>query len=206
MPWLGKKGRREDIFMPARAKVRTLRPGSRLWRPKLLLQYAQALLDLVKAFDRIPQWLLVQEAAELGYPLKILRLSIAVYKLVRVVRIGGVVSKTILAWRGITAGSIFATTEMRVILIRVMDAATKMFPRVNPVLFVDDLAAEMMGPPKHIVQQLGGFIHKIADFIKDTGQELSQTKSLCTASCKQLGRSFVQNGRKPVSRSSLPIV
>ena len=133
------------------------------------VQYAQALLDLVKAFDRIPLWLLVREAAALGYPLKTLRLSISVYTLERVIRIGGVVSKTILAWRGITAGSIFATTEMRVILIRVMDAATKAFPRVNPVLFVDELAAEMMGPPKHIVRQLGGFIRKIADFIKDTG-------------------------------------
>ena len=103
------------------------------------VQYAQALLDLVKAFDRIPLWLLVQEAAALGYPLKILRLSISVYTLERVIRIGGVVSKTILAWRGITAGSIFATTEMRVILIRAMDVGTKAFPRVNPVLFVDGL-------------------------------------------------------------------
>ena len=29
--------------------------------------YGQALLDLVKAFDRIPHWLLVQEAVALGY-------------------------------------------------------------------------------------------------------------------------------------------
>ena len=119
------------------------------------VQYAQALLDLVKAFELIPLWLLVREAAALGYTLKVLRLSISVYSLERVIRIGGVVSKNILAWTGITAGSIFATTEMRIILIRVMDAATKAFPRVNPVLFVDDLAAEMMGPAKHVVQQLG---------------------------------------------------
>ena len=31
--------------------------------------YAQVLLDLVKAFDRIPHWLLVREAIELGFPL-----------------------------------------------------------------------------------------------------------------------------------------
>ena len=51
--------------------------------------YAQALLDLVKAFDRIPLWLLVREAIALGYPLRVLRLSVAVYKLGRVIRIGG---------------------------------------------------------------------------------------------------------------------
>ena len=118
--------------------------------------YAQALLDLVKAFDRIPLWLLVREAVALGYPLRLLRLSIAAYKLERVVRIGGVVSHTVTAWRGITAGSGFATTEMRIVMIRVIDAATMLYPRVTPTLFVDDLAAEMTGQSSHVVDQLGG--------------------------------------------------
>jgi hypothetical protein len=30
--------------------------------------YAQVLLDLVKAFERIPHWVLVREARRLGYP------------------------------------------------------------------------------------------------------------------------------------------
>ena len=57
------------------------------------VKYAQALLDLVKAFNRIPLWLLVREAIALGYPLRVLRLSVAVCKLSRVIRIrrgGGV--------------------------------------------------------------------------------------------------------------------
>ena len=53
------------------------------------VKYAQGLLDLVKAFDRILLWLLVREAIALGYPLRVLRLSVAVYKLSRVIRIGG---------------------------------------------------------------------------------------------------------------------
>ena len=132
------------------------------------------------------------EAVELGYPLKVLRLSIAVYQLERVIRIGGVVSHSIRAGRGITAGSGFATAEMRLIMIRAVDAAVTLFPRVNPTLFVDDLAADMTGPSKHINQQLGGFTEHIAGFVVATGQELSSTKSLCTASRRSLGEELCE--------------
>ena len=97
--------------------------------------YGQALIDLVKAFDRIPYALLVREAIALNYPLYILRLSIAIYRIKRVIRIRNVVSQTILAFRGITAGTGFATTEMRVILIRVMDRAVSYY-RMISLLFL----------------------------------------------------------------------
>ena len=75
-----------------------------------LVPYVQALLDLAKAFDRIPHWLLVREAIALGYPLMLLRLSLARYLLERVIRIGRVVSHTVRAMRAATEGSGFATT------------------------------------------------------------------------------------------------
>ena len=102
---------------------------------KSIVHYAQTLLDLVKAFDRIPLWLLVREAVALGYPLKVLRLSIAVYRFNRVIRIDGVVSHTVLALRGVAAGSGIATIEMLMVMLRVVDAAVTLFPRVNPTLF-----------------------------------------------------------------------
>ena len=151
------------------------------------VEYAQALLDLVKAFDRVPLRLLVDEADALGYPLTILRLSIATYKLERVIRIGNVVSKSVWAYRGITAGSGFATTEMRIIMLRVVDRACKLYPMVGPTLFVDDLAADATAPATLVVQQLGGFIETVASFIEDTKQKLSKTKSLLTASTKKIG-------------------
>ena len=76
---------------------------------KQSVEYVQTLLDLIKAFDKVPLWLIVREAVALGYPLKILRLSIATYQLMRVIRIGKVVSKAVYAITGITAGSGFAT-------------------------------------------------------------------------------------------------
>ena len=90
------------------------------------------------------------------------------YLLKRVIRIGKVVSMILFAQRGITAGSGFATTEMRVILIRAIDFALKLHPMVTPTLFVDDLAADMCALVKHIVARLGGFIDVVATFIKDT--------------------------------------
>ena len=80
----------------------------------------------------------------------------AIYKMKRVIRIGKVVSMTLWAATGITAGSGFATTEMRIIMIRVIDRAYVLYPTVNPILFVDDLAADMCGPASHIVRELGG--------------------------------------------------
>ena len=38
--------------------------------------YAQAFLDLVKAFERIPYRVLLREAKRLGYPLRLIRLAI----------------------------------------------------------------------------------------------------------------------------------
>ena len=76
------------------------------------MRYGQVLLDFVKAFDRIPHWVMVREARRLRYPLWMLRLSIHTYRMSRVIRIGQVVSGTVRASRGITAGSGLATTEM----------------------------------------------------------------------------------------------
>ena len=72
---------------------------------KTSVEYVQTLLDLVKAFDKVPLWLLIREAIALGYPLRLLRLSIATYQLKRVIRVGSVISKVVMATTGITAGS-----------------------------------------------------------------------------------------------------
>ena len=101
---------------------------------KTTVEYVQTLLDLVKAFDKVPLWLLIREAVALGYPLRILRLSIATYQLKRVIRVGSVISKTVQAVTGITAGSGFATSEMRLVMIRVIDRALTLYPTITPTL------------------------------------------------------------------------
>ena len=136
------------------------------------------------------------EATALDYPLRILRLSIATYQLKRVLRVGSVISKCVWAVTGITAGSGFATSEMRLVMIRAIDRGLKLFPTITPTLFVDDLAAEVAAPVKLAMAQMGGFIEHVAQFITQTGQKLSTTKSNVTSLNKWVGEALVARWKK----------
>ena len=52
-------------------------------------QYAAILLDLVKAFERVPHDVLIRQAAALGYNLHLLRVSLAGYRLPRTLLVQG---------------------------------------------------------------------------------------------------------------------
>ena len=106
----------------------------------------------------------------------------------RVIRIRKVVSAIVFAFRGMTAGSGFATTEMRLLMINLVEKALAAHPSVNPTLFVDDLAAQAAGPGQWIENEVGGFIVIIAKAFRSCLFELSGTKSLVTAATDALGR------------------
>ena len=152
--------------------------------------YLQVLLDLVKAFDRVPHHVLVREAVALGFPLWVLRLSMAAYRMPRVVRIEGVVSRIVLPLRGITAGSGLATTEMRILLIRVVDRACVMYKTITPTLFVDDLSLEGGGGEAVALREMAGFTSHVCDQFTADGLEVSRAKSVCTASSLSNGRNL----------------
>ena len=118
------------------------------------LHYATVLLDLVKAFERIPHWFLVQQAATYGFNIVLLRLSVAAYKLQRAVGVEGVYSALLVAQRGITAGSVFATIEMRIVMIEALDRVVACCPCVRLTCYVDDVSLEMVGTTDRIGQRL----------------------------------------------------
>ena len=72
---------------------------------------------MVKAFERVCHISLLNQAKQWRYPLWLLRLTIAAYRLGRRISINGVVSALVTAFRGITAGSVTATTELRLLLL-----------------------------------------------------------------------------------------
>ena len=141
--------------------------------------YCHALLDSVKAFDKVTRWLLIREGVELGYPLWLLRLSMSVYRMKRVIRVATTVSRELLPRCGITAGSGFACAEMKVVMIRMVDRARHLYRTIVSTLFVDDLAAEHTGPHAQIQSDMGGFIECMVEAIETNGMQLNRTKSVC---------------------------
>ena len=129
----------------ARAELAAADPG---------LDYAAALLDLVKAFERVPHDILAALAALRGYSLMLLRLTIAAYRLARAVGIAGVYSVQLLPERSITAGSTFATGELRVILIELLDDAHRRHPLCQLYVYVDDITAELAATRRLIMREL----------------------------------------------------
>ena len=97
-------------------------------------------------------------------------------------------SKEVQAYRGITAGSGTATSEMRLLMIRIVQKTQNAHPTVVPSCFVDDLSAEMTGPDDHVLSELAGFVKNVAGSFVEAEMELSKTKSVCTASTESLGR------------------
>ena len=105
----------------------------------------------------------------------------------RVLRVGQALSEEVVAVCGITAGSGSATTEMRLIMLRIVDRALLVHPTVEPTLFVDDLAAEVAGSQRWVRRQLVGFVLKVCRDITAAGMEVSAKKSVCLASSEELG-------------------
>ncbi len=144
--------------------------------------YAQSLLDVVKAFEAIPHDWLVREALAHQYPLWLLRLSVASYKLGRVIRISGVYSAVVYACRGITAGAGLATTEMRLILISFCDYTTSQVPGTVLTVFVDDVGVEHTATAANVVRRQVRALGIIGRAFTRLRMALSDSKGVVTAS------------------------
>ena len=94
-------------------------------------QSAMALLDLTKAFELVPHYVLLRAARALGYPLWLLRLSLAAYRMTRRIGVSGVYSRACRATRGITAGSGFAVVELRILLFNCIEATYSSFDQIK---------------------------------------------------------------------------
>ena len=95
-------------------------------------------------------------------------------------------SAQLLATRGITAGSGLATTELRVLLIDIIDAASR--PGVTITLYVDDVAAEATGTQRTMLDALVPCVLAICDRMSDDLLQVSDTKCVCSASTDAAGR------------------
>ena len=89
------------------------------------------LLDLVKCYEKVLHWVLIRGAKENGFPLVVVRLRLAVYASPRAISAAGCVSNVVSLGASIVAGCGFATTLLKVVPIRCLDAAQLAFPEVS---------------------------------------------------------------------------
>ena len=155
-------------------------------------EYGIALLDLVKCFDTVPHDWLVRQAISQGYNLCLLRLSLAVYRLLRAVRVGLCYSKTMVATCGITAAAVMATIELRVLFIQFLDYAAAISPLTYLTVYVDDMSIETAGPEGVVSSALIPVLRYIASCATSLRMELSPTKNFCCASRTRIGREIVK--------------
>ena len=150
--------------------------------------YVSTLLDLVKAFDSVPFDHLSLCAARVGYNLYLLRLSIAAYQLARVVQDEGCCSDLVWASRGLAAGSVLATIELRVLLIEAGDRLVSMSIYCRFTLYVDDATVETFCPASFIAEEHSRVVRA---FVQDLGGirlQFSETKNVVNASTPALAR------------------
>ena len=152
----------------------------------LSLPYIASLLDLIKAFDSVPFDCLAECAQQAGYNLYMLRLSISAYLLGRVLVVEGCCSKAILAMRGLTAGSVMATIELRVLLIKAADrmVAAAIYSRLT--LFVDDSTVETVCTCLSVVSEHAKAMNQFVSDLKELRLDFSLTKNVTCASTNAL--------------------
>ena len=95
---------------------------------------------------------MLEAALAKGYSVGILTLSLAAYRLKRSVGIDRVYSRCLRACRGIAAGSGFATIELRLLLLDMMEELQRRWaPTLDSKLYVDDLTLDASVRPGTIV-------------------------------------------------------
>ncbi len=163
---------------PARAKGAHVAAWQHAFRAELAADsgatFAALLLDLEKCFELVPHHLLAEEAGKIGYPLQLLRLSIATYSLPRVLSADGAFSSVVVAERGIAAGSGMATTELRVLLLRLLDGVRAACPQVKLTAYVDDLAVEATRTQREAAGAVTGAGRMLCNGLTGLGLRLSR--------------------------------
>jgi len=155
--------------------------------------FAQTLLDLVKAFEKVKHGILVAAAVRHGYNLWLLRMALASYRSPRAIGVGGIYTRLMVAFCGITAGSTFATTELRVLLLSMVDEAYTRWATVDFSFYVDDGTVSASGDELSAVVAVAGATDFVVQYCEEElGLEISVKKSVAAASTMTLARLVVR--------------
>ena len=123
---------------------------------------ADILFDIQKAYESLRYADLWAKAVRHGFPLVILRLLLVFYTMLRVVRVGMIVTRPVLARNSAAAGCHWADLLMRLALIDILDAVLEAWPYVMPAVVADDIQLLAMGPERMVVASAAGAFKVLA--------------------------------------------
>ena len=123
--------------------------------------------------------------------------------------IDGVYSRSVQATMGTTAGSGFATTELRLLLLDVMDAAKYSWRgSLGLTLYVDELTTSVRGASKYVATTLAAVVDFVSDLFGNTIKlQVFRSKSVVVTSkpflSKEIAKRTLSKVLKPTRSANL---
>ena len=85
------------------------------------------------------------------------------------------------------AGSVDATAELKLVMIRIVDHACSLAPTVKPSIYVDDAASEDAGTAEQVEEHIVTWVDAFCAGVREDDMDISSTKCCCLASSRGLG-------------------
>eukprot|EP00973_Karenia_brevis_P079843 11079498-Karenia_brevis.AAC.1 len=120
------------------------------------LESASTLLDMVKCYEKIRHPIVHEAALRMGFPLRIVRVCLAIYAGKRIISVDGAVTQFFKIGTSIVAGCSFATTILRVVLLECLDLGCKLYPQIALYVYVDDIDLGTSGDEEAVIEVIAG--------------------------------------------------
>ena len=165
-------------------------PSEVVWRHAFKAEAAQSsnvhfaclLWDLLKCYEVINHANLLRAGIKHSYPIAILRICICLYLAPRRILYKGLVSRPIAPTRGILAGVSTATSELRLILLDMVQNHVMSHPAVHLNVFIDDIALDSVANTKAgLIEDTKVAATDLSAQLDQAGLIIAETKSAVIA-------------------------
>jgi hypothetical protein len=138
---------------------------------------AGTLQDMAKAYEEVDPERVWAEGRSTGFPGRLLAWILNVYTGPRMLMSNGVCTKqTIWPRRGAPAGSRFADTALRMVLLRPMDKMTANHPNANLSVYIDDVGTRCAGKKDDVIRWTVEHAIAVKEAITQAGLRVADDK------------------------------